>query len=174
MNGYHANGLCNGGAQSNGIDYLKDDDDFASLEADKNELLTNFQSLANDYVESLIDYKVNKLDKFKQEVLKIESTDNGLSLIDLVSNLNGENLNDKIKNFINYKRKLEERLCKLKSQMKGEKERTEQLSEQLPIDLSNLNKLNLENLKLNKLDDDEEKNLSMRLYRFLLNIGGTY
>ena len=102
MNGYHhQNGLCNGD-QSNGIDHLKDDDEFASLEADKNELLTNFQGLANDYVESLIDYKVNKLDKFKREVLKIESTDNGLNLIELVSKLNGESLNDKIKNTLFY------------------------------------------------------------------------
>ena len=147
---------------SNKFDYSKEEselfksEDFSGLDNGKNKLLINFQSLVYSYVQSLIEFKSSKLAKFKQEVLKIESNANCLNLISLVSNLNGACLNDKIKNFINYKRKLEDHLNKLTMQLKEEKVRTDKFSQKSPIDLNklNLDKLNLE--KLNKLEDNEE------------------
>lgn len=142
------------------LDDLKEENstenDFSSLETDSNGLLINFQSLVNNYVQSLTDYKVTKLEQFKREVLKVESGQNGFGLLDLVNSLNGDDLNDKIKNCVNYKRKLDEHLSKLARQLKQEKERVKQFSERSPIDLNNLNKLNLESLNLNKLDDNDE------------------
>lgn len=119
-------------------------------------MLVNFQSLVNSYVQSLTDYKVSRLEQFKAEVLKVEAGPNCFALLDLVNSLNGDDLNDKIKNFVSYKRKLDEHLSKLARQLKQEKERVKQFSERSPIDLNNLNKLNLESLNLNKLDENEE------------------
>lgn len=148
----------------NTVDHLKEENstenDYTSLETsletDTSGLLMNFQSLVNNYVQSLTDYKTSCLAKFKQEVLKVETNENCFGLLDLVNSLNGDDLNEKIKNFVNLKRKLEEHLAKLTRQLQQERERTKQFSEKSPVDLNNLNKLNLENLNLNKLDDNDE------------------
>lgn len=159
------------------MDYLKDDEnELTGLDltvgSDKSELLTNFQTLINDYVQSLTEYKVFKLDQFKTDVLKIEKNDDCFNLIKLVNNLNGSDLNDKIKNFVNYKRKLEGHLVKLSEQLKEEKKRTEQLNERCPIDLTNLDNLNLEKINLeksnlNKLDDNDEDSSKLELFNCL-------
>lgn len=169
-NGFHddrpASSYQNGYSLSHAdeVNYLNEknsaENDFCSLETsletDANGLLTNFQSLVNNYVQSLTDYKASKLEQFKQEVLKMEADGNGFDFLDLVNSLNGNDLNEKIKNFVNLKRKLEEHLAKLARQLKQEKERAKQFSERSPIDLNTLNKLNLDNLNLNKLDDNDE------------------
>ena len=47
------------------------ENDFYSLETDTNGLLTIFARLMNNYVQSLTDYKVSKLEQFKQQVLRV-------------------------------------------------------------------------------------------------------
>ena len=133
------------------------ENDFCSLETDTNGLLTNFASLVNNYVQSLTDYKASKLEQFKQQVLKVgEAGQNCFGFLDLVDSLNGDDLNEKIKNFVNYKRKLENHLAKLARELKQEQERAKEFSQRSPVDLNSLNKLNLDSLNLNKLDDNDE------------------
>ena len=47
-------------------------------------------------------------------------------------------------------------MAKLARELKQEQERAKEFSQRSPVDLNSLNKLNLDSLNLNKLDDNDE------------------